>query len=100
MPLDPVRSTHAHDARQHPLDQAHSAVATPTGALVYVVCGHLGCAQRRAVDAAVWEAELARRAALSQGVQVWHARGDRLVPVAPDVDGRLPEHATPGRRRP
>jgi hypothetical protein len=70
-----------------------------SGTVVYVVCGCHGCQSRKAVDAVVWEAEMARRQALSAGVQVWHARGDRLVPVAPDVDGRVP-HATPGRRRP
>jgi hypothetical protein len=88
--LDGIRSTIDHDAQAHPLDQAHSATATPTGALVYCVCGHDGCAQRLEVDAKVWEAELARRRARSAGVQVWHARGDRLVPVAPDVDGLVP----------
>lgn len=31
-----------------------------------------------------------RRGAQSAMVQIWHARGDRLVPVAPDVDGRVP----------
>jgi hypothetical protein len=38
-----VRSTTAHDNKHHPLDQAHSATATPTGALVYVICGWQGC---------------------------------------------------------
>lgn len=57
-----IRSTHVHDKRHHPLDQAHSPTRTPTGALVYVVCGWHGCQQRLEVDAAVWEAELARRA--------------------------------------
>jgi predicted methyltransferase MtxX (methanogen marker protein 4) len=61
-----------------------------SGQVVYVVCGFQRCGQRLEVDRAVWEAEMARRAALSEGVQVWHARGDRLVPVAPDVDGRVP----------
>jgi hypothetical protein len=87
---DGIRSTDAHDKKRHPLDQAHSAQATPTGALVYVLCGWQGCPQRLEVDAAVWNAELARRAARFAGVQVWHARGDRLVPVAPDVDGLVP----------
>jgi len=58
-----IRSTDAHDKKHHPLDQAHSATATPTGALVYVVCGWQGCAQRLEVDAAVWQAEEARRRA-------------------------------------
>jgi hypothetical protein len=61
-----------------------------SGQVVYVVCGVRGCTERLAVDVAVWEAEMARRRARSAGVQVWHARGDRLVPVAPDVDGRVP----------
>jgi len=85
-----VRSTAAHATKAHPLDQAHSALETPAGRTVYVICGWDGCEQRLAVAAAVWEAEQARRGALSQGVQVWHARGDCLVPVAPDVDGRVP----------
>jgi len=58
-----IRSTDAHDKKHHPIDQAHSPQATPTGALVYVVCGWQGCPQRLEVDAAVWEAELARRRA-------------------------------------
>ena len=57
-----IRSTHAHEKKHHPLDQAHSPTRTPTGALVYVVCGWQGCQQRLEVDAAVWEAELGRRA--------------------------------------
>lgn len=57
-----IRSTYAHDRKYHPLHQAHSPTATPTGALVYVVCGWQGCAQRLEVDARVWEAEAARRA--------------------------------------
>ena len=56
-----IRSTDAHDTRQHPLHQAHSPTATRAGALVYCVCGWQGCAQRLEVDAAVWEAELTRR---------------------------------------
>jgi hypothetical protein len=90
MLADGIRSTSAHDTKQHPLTQAHSAQATATGALVYCVCGFQGCAQRLEVDAAVWAAERARRAEASAGVQVWHARGDLLVPVAPDVDGLVP----------
>ena len=62
MLVDGIRSTEAHDKKHHPLDQAHTPTATPTGALVYVVCGWQGCAQRLEVDAAVWEAEAARRA--------------------------------------
>jgi len=85
-----IRATEAHDRKHHPLDHAHSATPAVAGTRVYVVCGWQGCAQRVAVDAAVWDAEAARRVARSEGVQVWHARGDRLVPVAPDVDGRLP----------
>jgi hypothetical protein len=77
---------------QHPLDEAHSPTPAMSGTVVYVVCGHLGCTERLAVDVAVWEAEMARRRALSEGVQVWHARGAWLVPVAPDVDGLVPEH--------
>jgi hypothetical protein len=75
---------------QHPLDEASSPTPARSGQVVYVVCGSLGCTERAVVDAATWEAELARRRALSAGVQVWYARGDRLVPVAPDVDGRVP----------
>lgn len=75
---------------QHPLDQAHSPTPNAAGTRVYVVCGYDGCQSRKAVDAVVWEAEAARRRALFGGVQVWHARGDRLVPVAPDADGRVP----------
>lgn len=60
---DGIRSTDAHDKKHHPLDQAHSAVATPTGALVYVICGWQGCTQRLEVDAAVWQGEEARRRA-------------------------------------
>jgi hypothetical protein len=56
-----IRSTEAHDKKHHPLGQAHTAVQAPTGTLVYVVCGWQGCAQRLQVDAAVWQAELARR---------------------------------------
>ena len=44
----------------HPLSMAHSP--TPAGQLVYVVCGFDGCDQRRAVTAALWAEELARRA--------------------------------------
>jgi hypothetical protein len=94
---DGIRSTTAHDAKAHPLDQAHSATATPTGTRIYCVCGWDGCAQRLEVDASVWDAEMMRRGAQSAMVQVWHARGDRLVPVAPDADGRIP---TPDGRRP
>jgi hypothetical protein len=61
---DGIRGTDAHDKKHHPLDQAHGAVATPTGALVYLVCGFDGCEQRLEVDAAVWHAELRRRAAV------------------------------------
>jgi hypothetical protein len=85
-----IRSTNAHVKKDHPLHAAHSPTYAVHGQTVYVVCGFGGCAQRLEVDAAVWAAERARRAALSEGVQVWHARGDRLVPVAPDVDGRVP----------
>jgi hypothetical protein len=60
--MEGIRSTHAHDKKYHPLDHAHSPTATPTGALVYCVCGWDGCAQRLEVDAAVWEAEMRRRA--------------------------------------
>jgi len=64
MLVDGIRSSDAHDKKHHPLDQAHSAVATPTGALVYVVCGWQGCAQRLEVDEKVWrDAEARRRAA-------------------------------------
>lgn len=83
--------------RQHPLDAAYGSTPATSGKVVYVVCGFRGCDQRLAVDAAVWEAERARRQARSGGVQVWHARDDLLVPVAPDVDGLLP---TPDGRRP
>jgi hypothetical protein len=79
------------------LDEAYSPTPATSGQVVYVVCGWQGCTQRAVVDAAVWEAEMARRLALSEGVQVWHARGDLLVPVAPDVDGLVPP---PGGRRP
>jgi hypothetical protein len=77
-------------AHFHPLAQAHSRTYAASGRTVYLVCGWKGCTQRLKVDAAVWQAEEARRAALSEGVQVWHARGDLLVPVAPDVDGLVP----------
>lgn len=56
-----LRSTPAHARKRHPLDQAHSPTAAQAGTLVYVVCGWQGCAQRLEVDAAVWQAELARR---------------------------------------
>jgi hypothetical protein len=80
----------AHDTQHHPLHAAHSAQPSPSGLVVYAICGWQGCPQRLVVDAAVWEAEQARRRARSEGVQVWHARGDCLVPVAPDVDGLVP----------
>jgi hypothetical protein len=86
-----IRSTDAHDKKHHPPDQAHSPTYAASGLVVYVVCGFWGCPQRLAVDRAVWEAELARRQARSGGVQVWHARGDQMVPVAPDADGRVPK---------
>jgi hypothetical protein len=95
---DGIRSTDAHDKKAHPLDQAHSPTYAASGLLVYVVCGFWGCPQRLVVDRAVWEAQLARRQARSGGVQVWHARGDQMVPVAPDADGLVP--TTPDGRRP
>ena len=76
-----IRSTDAHDKRHHPLDQAHSPMATPTGELVYVVCGWDGCAQRLEVDAAVWEAEVARRAGQTTPPATGHA-----APVAGSTD--------------
>ena len=95
-----IRGSDAHDTQHHPIDQAHSPAANAAGTRVYVVCDWNGCAQRLAVDGAVWEAEVARRRALSDGVQVWHARGDRLVPVAPDACGLVPRgHTTPNRAR-
>jgi hypothetical protein len=82
---------------QHPLTMAYSPTPSSDGKTTYCICGFRGCDQRLAVDAAVWETERARRLALTAGVQVWHARGDLLVPVAPDVDGLVP---TTGGRRP
>ena len=55
------RSTAAHDAKHHPLSMAHTEAAAANGLLVYVVCGWQGCPQRLEVDAAVWQAEVARR---------------------------------------
>jgi len=89
-----IRSPDAHDTQHHPLSAAHSPTDAASGQTVYVVCGFGGCPQRLAVDAAVWRAEAARRGAQSQGVQVWHARGDILVPVAPNVDGLVPSTNT------
>jgi len=40
---------------------AHTEAAAANGLLVYVVCGWQGCPQRLEVDAAVWQAEVARR---------------------------------------
>jgi hypothetical protein len=98
--IDGVRSIGAHAKKHHPLGLAYSPTANAAGTRVFVVCGWLGCPQRLEVDAAVWKAEAARRARASEGVQVWHARGDRLVPVAPDADGLVPpapRHPTTGR---
>lgn len=75
MRVDGIRSTDAHDQKHHPLDHAHSPVATPTGALVYVVCGWDGCGERLEVDAAVWEAAAARRRA--------HTTPDQVMPAQP-----------------
>jgi hypothetical protein len=91
MLVEGIRSTDAHATQHHPLDQAHTPTEAASGLLVYVVCGARGCPQRLAVDAAVWREERRRRGTQSEGVQVWHARGDRLVPVAPNVDGLVPE---------
>lgn len=46
---------------EHPLSAAHSAQASASGQVVYVVCGWQGCPQRLLVRADDWEAEVERR---------------------------------------
>jgi hypothetical protein len=58
-----IRSTNAHVKKDHPLSAAHSPTYAVHGQTVYVVCGFGGCPQRLEVDAAVWQAEEARRRA-------------------------------------
>lgn len=48
-------------ALTHPLIAAHSPTPNVAGTRVYVVCNWEGCALRRDVATAVWEAEAARR---------------------------------------
>ena len=62
-----VRSTEAHDKKHHPLSAAHSPTYAASGLVVYVVCGFKGCPQRLEVDAAVWQAAMARRGARELG---------------------------------
>jgi hypothetical protein len=52
------RTVHRAD---HPLSMAHSPTPAGAGETIYVVCGFDGCDQRRAVTAALWMEECARR---------------------------------------
>ena len=59
-----TRQQHCLAAR--PLDQAHSAQASASGQVVYVVCGWQGCPQRRLVRVDEWQAIVARRQAAEE----------------------------------
>ncbi len=50
----------------HSLRAAHSPTAAAGGHLVYLICGLDGCQRRRAVPAADWRGELARRRRVAQ----------------------------------